>query len=228
MPIAVDYASTRGSIDAAAATVAEVISDLPQAAPLAFVGHSMGNIVTRRLIQRWVEADDPTLHRCRAMVMLGPPNQGAAIARRLDAIGRVGGFGFFENVHWPRSGAARHRLARTISNPRNTTVPIRNHRRKNAGGGFDPPVGRWSWRLGGFASRSGVARGGGLPRSCRPPQHADAQSIGRCDNTEHPRKTPKSDRNLISSYADLLVGIWNRARRPVMTCSSIVYIRPSS
>ncbi len=96
VPVPVDYASTRGSIDAAAATVAEVIADLPPTAPLAFVGHSMGNIVTRRLIRTWADAADPVLDRCRAMVMLGPPNQGAAIARRLDLVGRFGGIGLFE------------------------------------------------------------------------------------------------------------------------------------
>ena len=45
----------------------------------------MGNIVIRHLIGDLKRDGDPDeiLPRCRSMVMLGPPNQGAAIARRL-------------------------------------------------------------------------------------------------------------------------------------------------
>ena len=120
VPVPVDYASTRGSIDSAAATLADVIADFPGSAPIAFVGHSMGNIVTRRLIQRWTEAGDATLNRCRAMIMLGPPNQSAAIARRLDAIGQIGGLGLFGTIIGPGAvqlGTDWETLSTTLATP---------------------------------------------------------------------------------------------------------------
>ena len=49
----------------------------------------MGNIVTRHLVGDLQRDGDPknVLPRCESMVMLGPPNQGAAIARRINATG---------------------------------------------------------------------------------------------------------------------------------------------
>ena len=51
----------------------------------------MGNIVVRHLIGR-LQHDDPhhLLDRCHSMVMLGPPNQGAAISRLLAPTGLYG------------------------------------------------------------------------------------------------------------------------------------------
>ena len=86
------YASTRSSISDHAAALQEVLGGLPQDAEIAFVGHSMGNIVVRHLIGDLQAQGDPdgVLDRCRCMVMLGPPNQGAAIARRLAPTGLFG------------------------------------------------------------------------------------------------------------------------------------------
>ncbi len=83
------YASTRETIGTHALALREFLESLPEAWTLSFVGHSMGNIVIRHLIAD-LQAD-PTnselLNRCQRMVMLGPPNQGAAIARQLSSLG---------------------------------------------------------------------------------------------------------------------------------------------
>ncbi len=86
------YASTRTKISDHAAALREVLEDQPADTEFCFVGHSLGNIVTRHLIGDLQRDGDPTgiLPRCRAMVMLGPPNQGAAIARRLAPTGLFG------------------------------------------------------------------------------------------------------------------------------------------
>ncbi|MFK8113220.1 MAG: esterase/lipase family protein [Rubripirellula sp.] len=86
------YASTRGSIGDHATALREILEDLPADATFSFVGHSMGNIVVRHLIGDLQQYKDPTriLDRCQSMVMLGPPNQGAAIARRLAPSGLYG------------------------------------------------------------------------------------------------------------------------------------------
>lgn len=83
------YASTRKSIGDHAAALREVLQDFPANTQFRFVGHSMGNIVVRHLIGDLQRDGDPqqVLGRCRCMVMLGPPNQGAAIARRLAPMG---------------------------------------------------------------------------------------------------------------------------------------------
>ena len=83
------YASTRGKIGAHAAASREFLESLPETWTLSFVGHSMGNIVIRHLIAD-LQADqnnNKLLNRCQRMVMLGPPNQGAAIARQLSSLG---------------------------------------------------------------------------------------------------------------------------------------------
>ncbi len=100
------YASTRASIADHAAAVREVIESLPSDATFSFVGHSMGNIVTRHLIGDLERDGDPhhILPRCESMVMLGPPNQGASIARALAptrVFGWVTGAGGMElGTHW--------------------------------------------------------------------------------------------------------------------------------
>ncbi|TWT80959.1 Alpha/beta hydrolase family protein [Planctomycetes bacterium CA13] len=80
------YASSRESISEHAAALRDVLEGLPIETRISFVGHSMGNIVVRHLIGDLQNEGDPKqiLSRCEAMVMLGPPNQGAAIARRLS------------------------------------------------------------------------------------------------------------------------------------------------
>ena len=79
------YSSTRRSIGENAAALRELLEHQPSSDRFSFVGHSMGNIVVRHLIGDLEAEGDPfhLLPRMEAMVMLGPPNQGAAIARRL-------------------------------------------------------------------------------------------------------------------------------------------------
>jgi pimeloyl-ACP methyl ester carboxylesterase len=83
------YASTRSSLADSAAALRRVLEGQHPDAEFCFVGHSMGNIITRHLVGDLQADGDPKriLPRCRAMVMLGPPNQGAAIARRLGMTG---------------------------------------------------------------------------------------------------------------------------------------------
>lgn len=86
------YASSRSSIGNHAAALRELLENLPASTPISFVGHSMGTIVVRHLVGDLQRQGDPQglLSRCRSMVMLGPPNQGAAIARRLAPTGLYG------------------------------------------------------------------------------------------------------------------------------------------
>ena len=80
-----EYASTRDSIGEHAAALRELVAGLPADTRLSFVGHSMGNIVIRHAIGDWQRGNEQsTLQRIEHVVMLGPPNQGAAIARQLS------------------------------------------------------------------------------------------------------------------------------------------------
>ena len=83
------YASTQQSIGDSALALREILEDQPANTQFCFVGHSMGNIVVRHLIGDLQRASDPRqiLPRCKSMVMLGPPNQGASIARNLAPTG---------------------------------------------------------------------------------------------------------------------------------------------
>jgi hypothetical protein len=77
------YASTSAGLEDHGRSLATVISHLPADAPISFVGHSLGNLVVRR----WMglaAADD--LPRVGRMVMLGPPNHGSELARRVATI----------------------------------------------------------------------------------------------------------------------------------------------
>ena len=86
------YASTRLSIRDSAVALRDLVERLPSDAEISFMGHSMGNIVVRHFIGDLQSQGDPNhvLDRCKAMVMFGPPNQGAAIARRLSMTGLFG------------------------------------------------------------------------------------------------------------------------------------------
>jgi pimeloyl-ACP methyl ester carboxylesterase len=87
LPVLFEYASTRASISEHARAFREVVEGLPATAPVSFVGHSMGNIVARHALGDWAKADPhAVLARIRSVVMLGPPNQGAAIARQLAKV----------------------------------------------------------------------------------------------------------------------------------------------
>jgi hypothetical protein len=79
-----EYASSRAAIADHANALREVVAGLPPESPISFVGHSMGNIVLRHAFADWEAAGDRVvLGRVESVVMLGPPNQGAAIARQL-------------------------------------------------------------------------------------------------------------------------------------------------
>jgi pimeloyl-ACP methyl ester carboxylesterase len=89
--ICLDYASSRDSIAYHAAALRDVVRGLPEDVKLNFVGHSMGNIVVRHAIGDWQRSEDAaTLARLEHVVMLGPPNQGASIARQLARTGVFG------------------------------------------------------------------------------------------------------------------------------------------
>ena len=102
------YASTRASILDHGTALAGYIQSLPPNSQLSFVGHSMGNIVLRAAIGKLeleIEggSSDTSLSRFHRVVMLGPPNQGAMIARRLaktGVFGLVSGTGAMELGHY--------------------------------------------------------------------------------------------------------------------------------
>jgi pimeloyl-ACP methyl ester carboxylesterase len=81
--INVTYASSRRSLDEHAQSLANVLQRLEGIEHIDLVCHSLGNLVVRRYLHeatlpepRWKA--DPRIER---MVMLGPPNQGAQLAR---------------------------------------------------------------------------------------------------------------------------------------------------
>ncbi len=95
-----EYASTRGAVSDHAKALRDVVRQLPADVKLSFVGHSMGNVIVRHAIGDWRRAgDEQTLKRLTQVVMLGPPNQGASIARQLGKLrvfGWVAGKGALE------------------------------------------------------------------------------------------------------------------------------------
>jgi len=77
------YASTAADLEAHGRALGKVVAGLPAGAPISFVGHSLGNLVVRR----WMTlAGQDDLARVARMVMLGPPNQGSALARRIGTV----------------------------------------------------------------------------------------------------------------------------------------------
>jgi hypothetical protein len=90
LPIAFSYASTRASVSNHAAAMREWVENLPGSPTISIVGHSLGNIVSRHAIADWMQPDgDPkdVIARLDRFVMLGPPNQGSSIAKRLSKLG---------------------------------------------------------------------------------------------------------------------------------------------
>lgn len=75
------YASTRETLEDHAAALEHVVRHLEQAQRISFVGHSLGNLVVRRYLHAHPEIGKQEPQRFR-MVMLGPPNLGAQLARR--------------------------------------------------------------------------------------------------------------------------------------------------
>ncbi len=81
------YASTRKSVNDHADALESVLKNIP-AKEIHLVAHSLGNIVIRRYLKT---RTDPTTGRqgdprIKRIVMLGPPNQGAAMARLLKKV----------------------------------------------------------------------------------------------------------------------------------------------
>jgi hypothetical protein len=77
------YASVKADIDAHGRALDTVVSRLPHAETISFVGHSLGNLVVRRWMALAAARDLARTHR---MVMLGPPNQGSDLARMASRI----------------------------------------------------------------------------------------------------------------------------------------------
>ncbi|MFW6171284.1 MAG: esterase/lipase family protein [Planctomycetota bacterium] len=80
------YASTRSALAEDAESLARVLSHLEGVERISFVAHSMGNLVVRRLLEDQLalshgQGVDQRLHR---VVMLAPPNNGAALAKRFQ------------------------------------------------------------------------------------------------------------------------------------------------
>lgn len=73
------YASTKANIESHAKALEEVLADAGSETKVSFVGHSMGCIVTRALLANHEEAK----WKVGRVVMIGPPNQGAEMARRM-------------------------------------------------------------------------------------------------------------------------------------------------
>ncbi|MEM8912394.1 MAG: alpha/beta hydrolase [Planctomycetota bacterium] len=86
------YSSTRQTLAESAEALRDVLDHYPSSTRFSFIGHSMGNIIVRRCVGDLERDPDgqSLLSRCNAMVMLGPPNQGAAIARRMSKTGVFG------------------------------------------------------------------------------------------------------------------------------------------
>lgn len=75
------YASTKNEIEGHAAALREVLRGAAPEAKISFVGHSMGCIVIRALLADLGESK----WKLGRVVMIGPPNQGAEMARRFSA-----------------------------------------------------------------------------------------------------------------------------------------------
>ncbi len=102
--LSVGYASTREDIAAHAKALSQVIANLgDEVTELNFVAHSLGNIVIRRYL---AEQNDPARRwtpdpRIKRIVMVGPPNNGARMAKL------VGRSEWFEKI----TGASGRALA---------------------------------------------------------------------------------------------------------------------
>ena len=81
--INVSYASSRRSLDEHAQSLASVLANLEGVEEIDLVCHSLGNLVVRRYLGE-ASVSEPRWQpdkRLRRMVMLGPPNNGAQLAR---------------------------------------------------------------------------------------------------------------------------------------------------
>ena len=114
-PICLEYASSRASISQHAAALRDVVDGLPSDTRIDFIGHSMGNIVVRHAISDWQKSNaTTTLDRIEHVVMLGPPNQGASIARQLA---KTGMFGWVAGEGALELGQKWHELEKNLATP---------------------------------------------------------------------------------------------------------------
>ena len=88
------YASTRGTLSDHGRALHHMISHLQGVREISFVCHSLGNLVVRRMIDEYPAPDAIQFSR---MVMLGPPNLGAQLARRFQN-------NILFNLAWGKSG----------------------------------------------------------------------------------------------------------------------------
>ena len=107
------YLTTTGGVADLGAALARRVQALAGDAPCVhFVGHSLGNIIVR-----WLLAHKRP-HRCGRVVMLAPPNQGAAVADRWARwVGRM-----MPQIHEVRT--LPHTPARSLPLPEDVDVGI--------------------------------------------------------------------------------------------------------
>lgn len=79
----ISYASSRNGIGRHAECLNRLIHNLDGIEEIHFVAHSLGNIVIRYYLGNHRGPDKRPDKRIKRIVMLGPPNQGSAIARRM-------------------------------------------------------------------------------------------------------------------------------------------------
>lgn len=79
----ISYASSRKGISRHAESLARLLSNLDGIEEINFVAHSLGNLVIRHYLGDHSGPDNPPDDRIQRIVMLGPPNQGSTIARRM-------------------------------------------------------------------------------------------------------------------------------------------------
>jgi pimeloyl-ACP methyl ester carboxylesterase len=79
------YTSTKADIEGHAKALQEVLRGFDAGTKISFIGHSMGCIVIRAMLDK----RDGAAWKLGRVVMLGPPNQGAEMARRLSGIRSV-------------------------------------------------------------------------------------------------------------------------------------------
>ena len=88
------YASTRGTLSDHAKALHHMLQHLRGVQEVSFVCHSLGNLVVRRMLDQ----ESPLNYsRFSRMVMLGPPNLGAQLARRFQK-------NLLLNLVWGKSG----------------------------------------------------------------------------------------------------------------------------
>lgn len=83
-PVQINYPSLRRDIDAHAAHIEQVLGGLEDIERVSFVTHSLGGIILRTMLNR--PADWREKFSLGRTVMLGPPNQGSVLARKISSV----------------------------------------------------------------------------------------------------------------------------------------------